>query len=167
MASGHGHVGDYCRRHDHLWQVGLSRAIPTVSDLFPCPLSFSLRYIFGDNEPYYVDANRLLKAMGLPQMSGNYSAQKYLQPYNEATGQGYATHAVTTGISSKLCVAQALIVSTLMLVVSHLSPPTRPVVLSLRMLHSLSPSCARVSGTRGTPLLSSRRRRCWRGAVCP
>jgi hypothetical protein len=62
------------------------------------------RYIFGDNEPYYVDANRLLKAMGLPQMSGNYSASNYLQPYSEASGKGYATHAVTTGISSKLCV---------------------------------------------------------------
>jgi hypothetical protein len=59
-------------------------------------------YIYGDNDPYYFDANRLLKAMGLPQMSGNYYASEYLTPYNNGTKKGYVTHYVTTGISSKL-----------------------------------------------------------------
>jgi hypothetical protein len=66
--------------------------------------STTTRYIFGDNAPYYADANRVLKAMGLPQMSGCYSAQQYLAPFDPATGRGYATHAVTTGISSRLYV---------------------------------------------------------------
>jgi hypothetical protein len=42
------------------------------------------------------------QAMGLPQMSGNYGASQYLTPYDAATGKGYVTHAVTTGISSRL-----------------------------------------------------------------
>jgi hypothetical protein len=40
--------------------------------------------------------------MDLPTMSGNYIASQYLSPYSEATGKGYVTHAVTTGISSRL-----------------------------------------------------------------
>eukprot|EP01029_Cantina_marsupialis_P006304 TRINITY_DN168_c0_g1_i7.p1 TRINITY_DN168_c0_g1~~TRINITY_DN168_c0_g1_i7.p1 ORF type:complete len:944 (-),score=373.37 TRINITY_DN168_c0_g1_i7:176-3007(-) len=59
-------------------------------------------YIFGDNKPFYVDTNRVLTAMGLPTMTGNYVASKYLSPYDEATGKGYATHLVTTGISQRL-----------------------------------------------------------------
>jgi hypothetical protein len=42
--------------------------------------------------------------MGLPQMSGNYPAGQHLRPFNDATRRGYITHAVTTGISSKLSV---------------------------------------------------------------
>jgi hypothetical protein len=54
-----------------------------------------------------VDANRLLKAMDLPQMSGNYHAMKFLTSLDASTGSrptGYATHFVTTGISSTLYV---------------------------------------------------------------
>jgi hypothetical protein len=43
-----------------------------------------------------------LQAMGLPQMSGNYHACKYLTPFNPSDGRGYKTHDVTTGISGKL-----------------------------------------------------------------
>lgn len=46
--------------------------------------------------------------MGLPQMSGNYHASQYLAPYDAATGRGYATHAVTTGISAKLYVTRLM-----------------------------------------------------------
>ncbi len=60
------------------------------------------RYIFGDNIPFYVDANRVLKAMGLPQMTGNYGASQYLTPFTPETRKGYITHPVTTGISSRL-----------------------------------------------------------------
>jgi hypothetical protein len=40
--------------------------------------------------------------MGLPTMSGNYTAGKHLTPYQPLARQGYTTHAVTTGISAKL-----------------------------------------------------------------
>lgn len=41
-------------------------------------------YIFGDNDPFYVDANRLLKRFGLPQMSGNYHASKTVKKVDDA-----------------------------------------------------------------------------------
>lgn len=59
-------------------------------------------YVFGDNEPYYVDANRLLKEMGLPIMSGNYGANNYLSPFDERTSKGFVESLPMTGITSRL-----------------------------------------------------------------
>lgn len=59
-------------------------------------------YIFGDNLPLYVDGNIILKAMGLPEMSGDYKGDQYLGPFNPNNNQGYITHEVTTGISQRL-----------------------------------------------------------------
>ena len=40
-------------------------------------------YVIGDNDPYFFDANRLLKAMKLPTMHGNYPGQKIVGPYDK------------------------------------------------------------------------------------
>eukprot|EP00037_Helgoeca_nana_P028100 m.327697 g.327697 ORF g.327697 m.327697 type:complete len:2219 (-) comp27683_c0_seq15:207-6863(-) len=59
-------------------------------------------YIFGDNEPYFEDANRILKSAGLPQMSGNFPAQQMLSEWNGIEGapggftRGHFTHGITT-----------------------------------------------------------------------
>lgn len=59
-------------------------------------------YVYGDNNPFFKDANRLLKAMGLPSMNGNYAGDKHLRPFSVETCTGYITHAITTGLSSRL-----------------------------------------------------------------
>ncbi len=96
---------------NQVWVIGTSTAVLTdaqielLVDEWKSGTGF---YVFGDNEPYYVDTNRLLKAMGLPQMSGNYHACKYLTPYNAATGKGFHDCLVTTGIDKRLYEGQTI-----------------------------------------------------------
>jgi hypothetical protein len=59
-------------------------------------------YVFGDNNPYYVDANRLLTKMNLPTMSGNWYGCNYLEAYSETTKKGFISSLPMTGILNKL-----------------------------------------------------------------
>jgi len=61
-------------------------------------------YIFGDNDPFYVDANRLLCKMGLPKMYGDYRACKYISEYSERTSSkgGFVKCLPMTGITLTL-----------------------------------------------------------------
>eukprot|EP01029_Cantina_marsupialis_P006301 TRINITY_DN168_c0_g1_i4.p1 TRINITY_DN168_c0_g1~~TRINITY_DN168_c0_g1_i4.p1 ORF type:complete len:966 (-),score=275.19 TRINITY_DN168_c0_g1_i4:176-3031(-) len=59
-------------------------------------------FLLGDNNPFYVDSNRILSCLNLPQMNGNYLGCEYLKPYNPKTGKGYIPHLLTTGISNRL-----------------------------------------------------------------
>jgi hypothetical protein len=55
-------------------------------------------YVAGDNDPYNVDANAVLAAIGLPQMDGNFEGMKVLTLEDDM----YVAHAVTTGIRGGL-----------------------------------------------------------------
>jgi hypothetical protein len=57
--------------------------------------------IWGDNEPYYADANAIMQAM-LPgtSMHGNVYGGKQVQPNSTGSGPGFRQHLVTTGIEN-------------------------------------------------------------------
>jgi len=59
--------------------------------------------IWGDNEPYYADANAIMQAM-LPGtftvMHGNVRGGKQVQPNSTGSGPGFPQHLVTTGIEN-------------------------------------------------------------------
>jgi hypothetical protein len=59
-------------------------------------------YIFGDNDPFFVDANKLLAKMELPEMSGNYVGSNYVYPSIEGGAKGIEKTLPTTGITGKL-----------------------------------------------------------------
>jgi hypothetical protein len=63
-------------------------------------------YVFGDNEPFYHDANVLLREIGLPPMQDNYGGGKYCEargvpagtPLHELPAATVVNHFTTTGI---------------------------------------------------------------------
>eukprot|EP00299_Pterocystis_sp_00344_P009630 c4110_g1_i1.p1 GENE.c4110_g1_i1~~c4110_g1_i1.p1 ORF type:complete len:268 (+),score=58.13 c4110_g1_i1:504-1307(+) len=57
-------------------------------------------YIWGDNEPFFADANVLGEALFNTTMSGNIIGDQCVQVQNEGIGPGFTEHAVMTGIST-------------------------------------------------------------------
>ncbi|MGK7897568.1 MAG: Hsp70 family protein [Xenococcus sp. (in: cyanobacteria)] len=55
-------------------------------------------YIWGDNKPYYADANAVMKQLFNCQMSGNTWADKIVQPQTSSGNSGFISHLITTGL---------------------------------------------------------------------
>lgn len=92
---------------NQVWLISTSHKILTetqldmMCDKWKGGLPF---YIFGDNNPFYVDANRLLDKMELPKMYGNYSASKYISEYSKtiSSNGGFVKCLPMTGITRTL-----------------------------------------------------------------
>eukprot|EP01029_Cantina_marsupialis_P031435 TRINITY_DN90587_c0_g1_i2.p1 TRINITY_DN90587_c0_g1~~TRINITY_DN90587_c0_g1_i2.p1 ORF type:complete len:977 (-),score=299.99 TRINITY_DN90587_c0_g1_i2:129-3059(-) len=87
---------------NQFWLIGCHRAIlpqkhiDVILNNWGCGMGM---YIFGDNDPLFVDTNVLLKAMKMPVMEGNYYANKHLKPFKMSTCKGFIPHLITTGLS--------------------------------------------------------------------
>ena len=55
-------------------------------------------FIWGDNDPYYQDANPILESLFGTSMLGNSPGRKVVHECNTGTGPGFIQHHVTTGL---------------------------------------------------------------------